>query len=127
GGGGRAGGRLGPVTASTAGGSLGPDSPSSIPDSRGGSGSLRSTENTAAASVGATTAPRSNASRQPRCTSQRAATATTSTLTTTPTVARLSAAGADARACVQLVVRPPSARSSTSAVSPSACANPASP
>jgi len=41
---------------------------------------------------------------QPRPSSQRIATATTSTLTITPTVARLSAAGAAARACAQLVV-----------------------
>ena len=86
------------MTASTAGGSLSPDSPSRMPDSRGGSGSLRSTENTAAASVGASTAPSSSASRQPRSSSQRVTAATTSTLTTTPTVARLSAAGAAARA-----------------------------
>ena len=58
--------------------------------------------------------PSSNASCQRRCTSQRAATATTSTVTATPTVARLSAAGAAARACAQFVVRPPSARISTS-------------
>src|SRR5437867_4791004 len=76
------------ITASTAGGSLSPDSPSSVPDSRGGSGSLRSTENTAAASVGASTAPSSRASRQPRSSSQRVTTATTSALITTPTVAR---------------------------------------
>src|SRR5215469_10817775 len=114
---------LSSVTASTAGGSLSPDSASSVPDSRGGSGSLRRTENTAAASVGASTAPSRKASRQPSDSSQWDTSATTRMLTATPTVARTSAAGAAARACSQLVVRPPSARISTSALSPSACAS----
>ncbi len=103
------------VTASTAGASLSPDSASSIPDSRGGRGSLRRTENTAAASVGASTAPSSKAFRHARGSSQWDTTATTRMLTATPAVASVSAAGAAARACTQLVVRPPSARISTSA------------
>ena len=82
------------VTASTDGGSFRPDSPSSIPERIGGSGSLRSTEKTAAASVGARTAPRSSASRQPRPSSQCVHAATTPMLTTTPTVASAMAAGA---------------------------------
>ena len=110
------------VTASTDGGSFRPDSPSSIPDSVGGSGSLRSTEKTAAASVGARTAPSSSASRQPRPSSQCVHAATTPMLTTTPTVARAIAAGAARLACSQLVVRPPSARISTSAPRPSVSA-----
>src|SRR5215469_10558308 len=114
---------LSSVTASTAGGSLSPDSASSVPDSWGGSGSLRRTENTAAASVGASTAPSRKASRQPSDSSQWDTSATTRMLTATPTVARMSAAGAAARACSQLVVRPPSARISTSALSPSAWAS----
>ena len=107
------------VTASTDGGSFRPDSPSSIPERIGGRGSLRSTEKTAAASVGARMAPRRSASRQPRPSSQCVHAATTPMLTTTPTVASAMAAGAAFLACPQLVVRPPSARISTSAPRPS--------
>ena len=45
------------VTRTTVGASLRPDSASSAPVSRFGSGTTRSTENTAAASVGDVTAP----------------------------------------------------------------------
>src|SRR5579875_821874 len=116
---------LSSVTASTDGGSFSPDSPSRIPESIGGSGSRRSTENTAAASVGARTAPTSSASRQPRPSSQCVPPATTTMLTATPTVASAIAAGAAARACAQLVVRPPSARISTRAPRPRNSARPA--
>src|SRR5581483_552149 len=80
-------------TASTAGASLRPDSASSMAASRGGSGSLRRTENTAAASVGASTAPSRNEFRQPSESSQWHAVATTTMLTATPTVASAAAAG----------------------------------
>ncbi|MGY2700827.1 hypothetical protein ACVW2K_000411 [Nocardioides sp. HB32] len=50
------------VTSTTVGASLRPDSASSVPVSRRGSGTTRSTENTAAASVGEVTAPSSTAS-----------------------------------------------------------------
>ena len=53
------------TTRITTGASLKPDSASSRPPSRGGSGTLRSTEKTAAESVGASTAPISSASCQP--------------------------------------------------------------
>ena len=55
---------LGSVTSTTVGASLSPDSASSAPVSRLGSGTTRSTEKTAAASVGEVTAPRSTASSQ---------------------------------------------------------------
>ena len=50
------------VTSTTVGASFSPDSASSAPVSRLGSGTTRSTENTAAASVGEVTAPSSTAS-----------------------------------------------------------------
>src|SRR5262249_11728553 len=111
------------VTASTAAASLSPDSASSIPDSRGGNGSLRRTANTAAASVGASTALSRRASCHPNDISQWHAAASTAMLTATPTVASVSAAGAAALAWAQLVVRPPSARISTRAPVPSARAS----
>ena len=110
------------VTASTDGGSLSPDSPSRMPASSGGSGSLRSTEKTAAASVGARTAPSSSASRQAMPSSQCVQQATTAMVITTPAVASVIAAGRALRACSQLVVSPPSARISTSAARPSVSA-----
>src|SRR5262252_3409073 len=88
---------LSSVTASTAGGSFSPDSASSVPASRGGSGSLRRTENTAAASVGASTAPSRKESRQSSGSSQWDTSATTTIVTATPTVASSNAAGAQAR------------------------------
>ena len=54
------------VTSTTVGASLRPDSASSAPVSRRGNGTTRSTENTAAASVGDVTAPSSTASSQGR-------------------------------------------------------------
>ena len=54
------------VTRTTVGASLSPDSASSAPVRRRGSGTTRSTENTAAASVGEVTAPSSTASSQGR-------------------------------------------------------------
>ena len=54
------------VTSTTVGASLRPDSASSAPVSRRGSGTTRSTENTAAASVGDVTAPSSTASSHGR-------------------------------------------------------------
>ena len=54
------------VTRTTVGASLRPDSASSAPTSRCGSGTTRSTENTAAASVGEQTAPSRTASSQGR-------------------------------------------------------------
>ena len=71
----------------TAGASLKPDSASSRPATRRGSGSTRSTENTAAASVDDTMAPRSSASCQSIPSSRCAPAAVTTMLTTTPTVA----------------------------------------
>ena len=53
-------------TSSTVGASLRPDSASSAPVTVRGSGTRRSTENTAAASVGEVTAPSSTASCQSR-------------------------------------------------------------
>ncbi len=52
------------VTRTTVGASFSPDSDSSVPMSRRGRGTTRSTENTAAASVGDVTAPSSTASSQ---------------------------------------------------------------
>ncbi len=52
------------VTRTTVGASFSPDSDSSVPINRRGSGTTRSTENTAAASVGDVTAPSSTASSQ---------------------------------------------------------------
>ena len=53
-------------TSTTVGASLRPDSASSVPVSRLGSGTTRSTENTAAASVGEQAAPSRIASSQGR-------------------------------------------------------------
>ena len=73
------------TTRMTTGASLKPDSASSIPDSRLGSGTLRSTAKTAAASVEVTMAPMSSEIVHDSGSSVCAATATTRTDTTTPT------------------------------------------
>ena len=103
------------TTRMTTGASLKPDSASSSPPSRGGSGTLRSTENTAAESVGASTAAMSSASCHPTSSSRCAATPTTPTDTAVPIVASDAAAGTAERIPSQGVVRPPSARITTSA------------
>ena len=99
----------------TAGASLKPDSASSSPASRGGSGTRRSTENTAAESVGDSTAPMSTASCQLMSSSRCAATATTPTDAAVPRTASDPAAGTAWRMSRHEVVRPPSARITTSA------------
>ena len=104
------------TTRITTGASLNPDSASSVPLSRRGRLTRRSTEKTAAASVGVRTAPTSSATGQE--TSSRiacAATPTTPTETTTPTVDRAAAGPTAARIEDQLVVMPPSARITTRA------------
>ena len=105
------------------GASLKPDSASRIPDRREGSGRRRSTEKTAAASVGASTAPSRVAMRQSAPISQCAVAATTTMLTAVPTVASAIAAGTPARTSDQRVVMPPSARIRTSAARPSVSAS----
>ncbi len=103
------------TTRITTGASLKPDSASSRPPRRGGSGTLRSTEKTAAESVGASTAPISSASCQPTSSSRCAAMPTTPTDTAVPIVASAAAAGTTERMLSHGVVRPPSARITTSA------------
>lgn len=76
---------------------------------------MRRTEKTAAASVEETIAPSSIEVRQSRPTSQCAPAAVTNTLTPTPTVASTVAAGITGLTSRQLVLRPPSARITTSA------------
>jgi hypothetical protein len=106
------------TTAITTGASFEPDSSSSIPASRGETPTPRSTLNTAAASVEASTAPHRNAARQSRPSSRCSATPTTPMLTTTPTVESAMPTPSDGRTALQRVVRPPSARISTSAAHP---------
>ena len=114
------------VTSTTVGASLRPDSASSAPVSRLGSGTTRSTENTAAASVGDVTAPSSSASSQGRPRTKWDARATMVTDTATPTVANETPRRIDGRISRQLVVRPPSARMIARAANPRACASSAS-
>jgi hypothetical protein len=83
------------------------------------SGSRRSTEKTAAASVEATTLPRISAVRHSTPSSQCATSATTTTLTATPSVASSTANGRTGRTTDHRVVNPPSARISARATSPS--------
>ncbi len=99
----------------TTGASLKPDSASSRPVSRRGSGTVRRTEKTAAASVDDTIAPSSSEVLQSRPTSQWAPAAVTKTLIPTPTVASTVAAPITGLASRQLVLRPPSARITTRA------------
>ena len=108
------------VTSTTVGASLRPDSASSAPVSRRGSGTTRSTENTAAASVGEVTAPSSTASSHGRPRRKWATTATTVTETATPTVASVTPSRIDGFTSRQVVVRPPSARITARARKPSA-------
>ena len=109
------------VTRSTTGASLKPDSASSMPDTRRGSGTRRSTENTAAASVEASTAPTRSDTSHDQPSTTCAATATTATLTATPTVDSTAAGATAPRISGQCVVTPPSTRISTRAAYPSTC------
>ncbi len=99
----------------TTGASLKPDSASSIPDSRLGSGTLRRTAKTAAASVEVTMAPMSREIVHDNGSSVCAATATTSTDTTTPSVESTAAGATESLMLPHDVVSPPSARMSTRA------------
>ena len=103
------------VTRSTTGASLKPDSASSTPEICRGSGTRRSTENTAAASVEASTAATRKAICQSHPRNKCAATPTTSTDTPTPTVASTAAGATDRRMPDHRVVIPPSTRMRTSA------------
>ena len=86
--------------------------------SRRGSGTRRSTENTAAASVGEVIAPSSTASCQLSPSTKWPNSAITSTLTATPIVASETPSRITGRISGQGVVRPPSARISISAAKP---------
>ena len=99
----------------TTGASLKPDSASSMPARRRGSGTTRSTENTAAASVEASTAPSRNACTHSTPSRRWAPTATTTTDTAVPTVASTPAGATADRIVDQRVVSPPSARITASA------------
>jgi hypothetical protein len=107
------------VTSTTVGASLSPDSASNEPVSLLGSGTTRSTENTAAASVGEVTAPSSTASSHGSPRTKWEPTATTATETATPMVASETPRRTEDRISRQLVVRPPSARMIASAAKPS--------
>ena len=89
-------------------GSLAPDSASSRWLSRRGRPTLRSTENTAAASVDATTAPISSAVVRSISSRMVAAPAVTPAVMTTPMVASDSAGMATWRTSRKSVLRPPS-------------------
>ena len=102
----------------TAGASLNPDSASSSPASRLGSGTTRSTENTAAASVTETIAPRSSASCQFIPSRRCAPAAVIAMLTATPTVASIPAGASTRRMSENRVVRPPSIKMIASATVP---------
>ena len=106
------------------GASLSPDSASSAPTSRRDSGRPRSTEKTAAASVGEVTAPSRTDSSQEQPEQQWAPTAT---IADRDRRRRASPARRpsriDGRTSNQLVVRPPSARISARAAKPSAWAS----
>jgi hypothetical protein len=110
------------TTSNTVGASLSPDSASSAPRIDGRRGTLRSTENTAAASVGDVIAPSRNDSVQDSPSATCDATAMTATLTATPTVARASPSPMEGRISAHRVVRPPSVKMTTRAAKPSACA-----
>ena len=100
----------------TTGASLNPDSASSRPVSRRGSGTRRSTEHTAAASVEARTAPTSSAMVHETLSTKCAASPTTATETTTPRGDSSAAVAADRRMPSHEVVSPPSARIRTRAL-----------
>ena len=111
------------VTTTIVGASFSPDSLSRTPARRGAIGSPRSTENTAAASVGEVTAPSSTASSHDSPSARWATTATTVIETAMPSVASDTPCRKEGRISAQLVVRPPSARITASAAKPSACAS----
>ena len=111
------------VTTTTVGASLRPDSASRTPVRRLGSGTIRSTENTAAESVGEQTAPSRTASCHGSPRTKWPKTAIARTETPTPTVASANPSRMDGRTSPQSVVRPPSARITTSAPKPSAWAS----
>ena len=113
---------LNTITRMTVGASLKPDSASSRPAMRRGSGSARSTANTAAASVEDTTAPISSDTCQSKPRNRCAPRAVTSALTPTPTVASTPAGASTVLMSPQLVVRPPSIRMIASAAVPRFCA-----
>ena len=106
------------ITARTAGASLNPDSASSMPTTRRGSRTERSTENTAAESVLVTTAPSSMDVIRSRSSSSHAPAPVTRNETTMPTVASADAGPSVPLTELQRVVSPPSARISASAVYP---------
>ncbi len=88
----------------------------------GGLGRGRRTANTAAASVGEVTAPSSTAVHASRPNTKWPNNAISPTLTPTPTVASTVANPAESRMSFHFVVRPPSAKMTTSAPKPSAWA-----
>ncbi len=106
---------LSSTTSTMVGASLRPDSDSSELATRSFSGTRRSVEKTAAASVGANTAPSSRASVQSKSKSTRAVTAMRTMVTATPTVASEMPIGRTGRTSRQRVDRPPSARITTRA------------
>ncbi len=107
------------VTRMTTGASLKPDSASSIPVIRWGSGTRRRTEKTAAASVEDRMAATSRAVFQSSRRTNRAASATTPTDTSTPTVESTAAGATERRMPDHRVLRPPSDRMRMSAEYPS--------
>ncbi len=111
------------TTSTTVGASLSPDSASSEPVSRLGSGTTRSTEKTAAASVAEVTAPSRIAISHGRPSRKWPASATMDTDTENPIVASATPSRIAGRISAQVVVSPPSARISTSAANPRACAS----
>jgi len=98
------------TTSTTTGASLSPDSASSRVCSREGRRRPRATVNTAAASVGASTAPMRTAVRRSSPVIQCSGRATTKMLTATPNEARMVAGTITGRTVDGRVVRPPSAR-----------------
>lgn len=102
----------------TTGASLKPDSASRMPLTDRGSGTLRSTEKTAAASVEDRIAPTSIDCCHGSPKAKSTAPATTSTETTTPIVESAAAGPTLERMCSHEVVSPPSMRMSTSAAYP---------
>ncbi len=101
---------MSPMVRRMAKGSLTPDSISRMPASRFGMGVRRTTSNTTAASVEATTAPMMRAVSHPVSNRSCTPAATTPALTRTPTLARTKPGTPDSRKTDGLVVRPPSKR-----------------
>ena len=106
------------TTSRITGASLSPLSASSAAAIRRGNGSRRNVAKTAAASVEVMTAAIRSASPQAVPSSQTSAAAVTATLTTTPTVASVIPGPTARRTSDHRVVRPPSARMTTSAATP---------